>query len=97
MEPQTEPNNFKNFKFKIKKFINQNNLDKEYENHKLEVIKSMIDEFNLLLDDDVYQLAFVLWRLQEDSQKLLNIGYLMIKIDLNYFKNQILENEPGIK
>lgn len=97
MEPQTEPNNFKNFKFKIKKFINQNNLDKEYENYKLEVIKSMIDEFNLLLDDDVYQLAFVLWRLQEDSQKLLNNGYLMTKIDLNYFKNQILKNKPSIK
>lgn len=92
-----EPSKYDNISFKLKQFIQENKLDKKIEKYKLISIKSMVDELNMLSIQDVYQLAYLLWNLQNEFKILLNDGYLLNKINLNDFKNKILLSTPNIK
>lgn len=88
---------FEDYEHKFEQYLIQRNIVDEFQTTKLEGIKCMVRKLNMKRSDDVNQLAFLMWMLIEDFIILLNNGFLLEIIDLDYFSDVILKEAPELK
>jgi hypothetical protein len=88
---------FNDYEHKFETYLVQKNIVDEFKTTKLEGMKCMVKKLNMKNSHDVNQLAFLMWMLIEDFVVLLNNGFLLEVIDLDYFSDVILKDVPELK
>lgn len=87
---------FGDYADKLHQYLKNEGITDLFHSNRLNGIKSMVDALDMKNHVDVDQLSFLLWMKKEDFVSLLNTGYLMLKIDLNYFKRVLLACNPSV-
>jgi hypothetical protein len=88
--------NFSDYENKFHSYLKKNDLVEKFQICRLDGIKEMVNKFDLSNYVDVDQLVFLMWMLMKDFRKLLNNGYLMKKINLDFFEKQLTGNTPEL-
>lgn len=87
---------FSDYERKLASYLNQNDLLESFEECRIMGIKKLVDKFDLTNNSDVNQLAFLMWMLTSEFEKILN-EYLIEKIDLCMFEEKLKQNTPKIE
>ncbi|XWV25373.1 hypothetical protein QJ856_gp0391 [Tupanvirus deep ocean] len=87
---------FSDYDNKFHCYLVKNNLVEKVKMLQLAGIKEMVNKFDMFSHEDVNQLAFLMWMLIKYFKTLLNDGYLLEKIDLDFFEKQITNVIPEL-
>ncbi|AKI79607.1 hypothetical protein qu_869 [Acanthamoeba polyphaga mimivirus] len=89
--PKLSFSDFNDYDNKLKCYLQNKGIEKEFTECKLHGIMNMVDKFNLYNLKDVEQLSFVMWKLRKYFVKLLHNGYLLTRVNFDMFEKKILE------